>query len=58
MKNFARPLPNLVRAIFEDKALSFDSPKGATLGEVVEELTTLTSRFGGPPLYVEVRLRS
>jgi hypothetical protein len=49
---------NLVRAVFEDTACSFDLPKDATMAELVEELTTLISRYGRPPLYVAVRLRS
>jgi len=45
-----------VMAVFEGAALSFDLPREATLSDLAEELDTLGERFGGAPLYVDVRI--
>jgi hypothetical protein len=50
--------PSLVRAIFKEAALSFNLPRSATLEQLAQELASLGRRYGGTPLYVDVRLRS
>lgn len=50
--------PNLVRAVFKEAALSFNLPPDTTLEELAEELASLGQRYGGLPLYVDVRLPS
>ncbi len=47
-----------VVAVFRDAALSFDLPREATLEDLAEELGFLGERYGGSPLYVDVRLHS
>lgn len=47
---------NRVTAVFREAALSFNLPARATLEELAEELGTLGERYGGAPLYVDVRL--
>ena len=47
-----------VMAVFEDAALAFDLPRNATLEELAQELGALGEIYGGPPLYVDVRLGS
>ena len=48
--------PSRVTAVFENAALAFNLPREATLAELAEELAALGERYGGPPLYVDVRL--
>jgi hypothetical protein len=47
--------PSRVMAVFEDAALSFTLPREATLSDLAEELNELGERYGGTPLYVDVR---
>jgi hypothetical protein len=58
MQNAEHNTPSLVRAIFKDAALSFNLPKETTLAELAEELGDLGQRYGGMPIYVDVKLRS
>jgi hypothetical protein len=58
MARLDREAPSVVRAVFKDAALSFNLPKQATLEQLAEELAVLGRHYGGPPLYVDVRLRS
>lgn len=58
MNSTQRQSPNLVRAVFKEAALSFNLPREATLEELAEELASLGQRYGGLPLYVDVRLPS
>ena len=46
--------PNRVTAIFENTKLSFDMARGATLAQLVEELSVLGEIHGGLPLSVDV----
>jgi hypothetical protein len=48
--------PNRVMAVFQDAALAFNLPREATLAELAEELDILGERYGGRPLYVDIRL--
>ncbi|HLJ65421.1 MAG TPA: hypothetical protein VKT70_15010 [Stellaceae bacterium] len=50
--------PNQVRALFKQASLSFDLPKETTLEELATELALLGRRFGGLPIYVDVKVRS
>jgi hypothetical protein len=45
-----------VMAVFEEAALSFNLPREATLSDLAEELGVLGERYGGAPLYVDVRI--
>ena len=56
MTSMPRPEPNRVMAIFEEAAFAFDLPQEATFAELAEELGALGERWGGRPLYVDVRL--
>lgn len=56
MSGTLREQPSRVTAIFEEAALAFNLPRDATLEELAEELGVLGERYGGPPLYVDVRL--
>jgi len=56
MSDEARQQSNRVMAIFEEAALAFNLRRGATLGELAEELGALGQIYGGLPLYVDVRL--
>lgn len=58
MRKPQRETPSLVRAVFKEASLSFNLPRQATLEELAEELAVLGRRYGGMPLYVDVRLRS
>jgi hypothetical protein len=58
MAKLDREAPSLVRAVFKDAALSFNLPKQATLEELAREVAALQRHYGGPPLYVDIRLRS
>lgn len=53
-----RNAPSQVRAVFKEAALSFNLSKGATLEDLAKELALFGERYGGAPLYVDVRLRS
>jgi hypothetical protein len=56
MSSTLREQPSRVTAIFEEAALAFNLPRNATLEDLAEELGALGERYGGPPLYVDVRL--
>jgi hypothetical protein len=56
MSSTLRQQPSRVTAIFEEAALAFNLPQGATLEDLAEELGALGERYGGPPLYVDVML--
>ncbi|HWI29373.1 MAG TPA: hypothetical protein VN668_20535 [Stellaceae bacterium] len=56
MSSTTRQQPSRVTAIFEDAALAFNLRRDATLEELAEELGALGERYGGPPLYVDVKL--
>jgi hypothetical protein len=58
MEMSVQTTPNLVRAVFKDAALSFNLPRHATLEQLAQKLASLGRRYGGLPLYVDVRLRS
>lgn len=47
-----------VMAVFEEAALAFNLPRDATLEDLAQELGALGEIYGGPPLYVDVRLGS
>jgi hypothetical protein len=47
---------NRVMAVFQQAALAFNLPAGATVGELAERLNALGELWGGTPLYVDVRL--
>jgi hypothetical protein len=56
MSGTTRQQASRVTAIFEKAALAFNLPRNATLEELATELGALGERYGGPPLYVDVRL--
>ncbi len=56
MQDVAKPQSSRVTAIFEEAALAFNLPGGATLEELAEELGALGEIYGGLPLYVDIRL--
>lgn len=56
MSSTTRQQSSRVTAIFEDAALAFNLRRDATLEELAEELGALGERYGGPPLYVDVKL--
>jgi hypothetical protein len=56
MHSTLRQRPSRVTAIFEEATLAFNLPQNATLEDLAEELGVLGERYGGPPLYVDVRL--
>ena len=56
MTSMARQQPSRGTAIFEEAAFAFNLPRDATFAELAEELGALGERYGGRPLYVDVRL--
>jgi hypothetical protein len=48
--------PNRVTAMFQHATLSFDFERGATLEQLVEQLSILSELHGGLPLSVDVRV--
>ena len=52
------PLPNSVRAIFEDGIATFRLSEDATLGELAGDLSQLAARHRGRPITVDVKLGS
>ena len=48
--------PNRVTAMFQNATLSFDIERGATLEQLVEQLSMLSELHGGLPLSVDVRV--
>jgi len=52
------PHQSLVTAIFNDVALSFELPKGATLEDLATYIADLGELHGGKPLAVDIRLLS
>lgn len=56
MDKAAAVQPSRVMAVFQDAALAFNLPRQATLEDLAEELGALGELYGGPPLYVDVRL--
>lgn len=56
MSEGAQQKASRVMAIFADAALAFNLRRGATLEELAWELGELGEIYGGPPLYVDVRL--
>jgi hypothetical protein len=56
MGGTTRQQASRVTAIFEKAALAFNLPQNATLEQLATELGALGERYGGPPLYVDVRL--
>ncbi len=56
MRNSKRQEPSRVTAIFEDAALAFNLRRDATLADLAQELGALGERYGGLPLYVDIRL--
>lgn len=50
--------PHRVRALFTGASLAFNLPRRATFGDLARELLQLGRRYGGAPLYIDVKLRS
>ena len=48
--------PSLVTAIFQDAAMWFEMPAGATLEELADYLADLGELHGGSPITVDVQL--
>jgi hypothetical protein len=48
--------PSLVTVMFNDTALSFEIPAGATMGELADYLADLGEVHGGQPVAVDVQL--
>jgi hypothetical protein len=48
--------PSLVTAVFQDAAMRFELPAGATLEELAEHLADLGELHGGSPITVDVQL--
>lgn len=48
--------PSLVTAVFQDTALSFEMPAGATMADLADYLADLGELHGGKPIAVDVRL--
>jgi hypothetical protein len=48
--------PSLVTAVFQDAALSFEIPAGATLEDLADYIADLGELHGGSPLVVDVQL--
>lgn len=56
MNSTTRREPSRVTAIFEKAALAFTLPRNATLEDLAAELGVLGERYGGPPLYVDIKV--
>ncbi|HZB91277.1 MAG TPA: hypothetical protein VE397_07545 [Stellaceae bacterium] len=56
MSSTTRQEPSRVTAIFERAALAFMLPRNATLEDLAVELGALGERYGGPPLYVDIKV--
>jgi hypothetical protein len=56
MRIMTRQQPSRVTAIFQEAALAFNFPRDATLETLARELGALGERYGGLPLYVDIRL--
>jgi hypothetical protein len=48
--------PNRVTAVFQNAALSFNTPRETTLAQLAEKLGSLGEIHGGLPLSVNVRV--
>ena len=48
--------PHRVTAVFQDIQLSFDVLRGASLAQLVEQLSVLGEAHGGLPMSVDVRI--
>ena len=48
--------PHRVTAVFQHTQLSFDISRGASLAQLVEQLSVLGEAHGGLPLSVDVRI--
>ena len=48
--------PQRVTAVFQDAQLSFDISRGASLAQLVEQLSVLGEAHGGLPMSVDVRI--
>ena len=48
---------NEVTVVYKQAALMFDLPRGATLEDLAERLSTLDERHFGEPVSIDVKLR-